>query len=471
MRLKELLKVIGIDFTGEDIDVKGITCNSKKVKKDYLFIATKGYLHDGNDYIDEAIKKKACYVISDSISKEKVIKVNNINEVKAKLFYCFYNYPQNKLKIIGITGTNGKTSIAYILYELLNKMNLKSMYIGTLGIKDNNYSKSTNNTTPDVEILSEEFYKAIRRKTKYVIMEVSSHSLSLNRVKEIDFEGAIYTNLTHEHLDYHNSMDQYLLSKQKLFNNLKENKFAIINYDDKYHKEIEKNCKCKIIHYGVERNENQISNISRGLEGVSFDLDKYKQIKSKLLGVVNVYNISAAFLCAKELGLEENEIIENIANIEIINGRLEKVYNRDYTIILDYAHTPDAMEKVLVEIKPLVTNKLVVLFGCGGNRDKSKRAIMGDIATRYADVVYVTSDNPRFENPLEIIKDILEGCKNENKIVIEENREKALRKALLELETGDVLMVLGKGHEEYQIINDKFIEFSDKKMIQEWLQM
>ena len=231
MKLKELLKVINVDID-EDVDIKGITCNSKEVKKGYLFVALKGNTYDGNNYIEEALHKKASFVISDSLSGNKVLKIENIKDIKANLFYHYYGYPQNKLKIIGITGTNGKTSTAYILYDLLNKLGSKAMYIGTLGIYDNNYSKSLNNTTPDSDILAEEFYKAIKRKTKYVIMEVSSHSLSFNRVDLINFIGAIYTNLTHEHLDYHITMANYLLAKQKLFNNLKENGFAIINYDD-----------------------------------------------------------------------------------------------------------------------------------------------------------------------------------------------------------------------------------------------
>jgi len=470
MKLKELLNVINVNID-EDIDIEGITCNSKEVKKGYLFIAIKGNVYDGNDYINDAFNNKASYVISDSISENRVLKIENIKEIKNRLFYYFYNYPQDKLKIIGVTGTNGKTSIAYILYELLNKLNSKTMYIGTLGVYDGNYYRYLDNTTPDCDILAEEFHKAVKRKTKYVIMEVSSHSLSFNRTDLIDFKGAIYTNLTHEHLDYHVTMANYLLAKQKLFNNLSNDSFAIINYDDKYHYEIEKYCKAKLIHYGLEKNDNRISNISRGLDGVSFDLGGYINIRSKLLGVINVYNLSAVFLCAKELGFKEDDIKEAIKGINTINGRLEKVYNDNYCVILDFAHTPDAMEKVLVEIKPLVTNRLIVLFGCGGNRDTSKRPLMGEIATTYADVVYITSDNPRFEEPLEIIKDVLKGCKNEKKIVIEENREKALRKALAEIECGDILMVLGKGHEEYQIIGDEHIECSDKKMINKWLQI
>lgn len=470
MKLKELLKDIDIDFE-EDIEIKGITCNSKEVKKGYLFIATRGNTHNGNDYIDEALNSKASYVISDSISKEKVLKLENIKDLKAKLFYSYYGYPQKNLKIIGVTGTNGKTSVAYILYSLLNKLGNKAMYIGTLGVYDDKYYKYLDNTTPECDILAEEFYKAVKRKTKYVIMEVSSHSLSFDRVKLINFKGAIFTNLTHEHLDYHVTMANYLLAKQKLFSGLEKDSFAVINYDDKYHYEIERYCKGKLIHYGLEKNDNRICNISRGLDGVNFDLGNYKDINAKLLGVINVYNLSAAFLAAIELGFNPDEIKDAIKKIETINGRLEKVYEDNYCVILDYAHTPDAMEKVLVEIKPLVTNRLIVLFGCGGNRDTSKRPLMGEIATTYADVAYITSDNPRFEQPLEIIKDILNGCKNEKKIVVEENREIALRKALAEIECGDILMVLGKGHEEYQIIGDKHIECSDKKMIFKWLQI
>ena len=470
MKLKELLNEIGILFE-DDIDIKGITCNSKEVKKDFLFVAIRGNNHNANDYIEDAKKRKAAYIISDSVEGDKILKVENIKEMKANLFYKFYNYPQNKLQIIAVTGTNGKTSTAYIIYNLLNKLSKKCMYIGTLGIYDDSYYKNSRNTTPDSDFLAEEFAKAVKRKTKYVVMEVSSHSLALNRIKLIDFKGAIFTNLTHEHLDYHITMSNYCLTKQKLFNNLKEDRFAIINYDDKYHFEMEKFCRAKIIHYGLEFNENHITNISRSLEGICFDLGKYEKISSKLLGVINVYNLSAAFLTLKELGFEEDEIKEAIKYVDTIKGRLEKIYNNKFCVILDYAHTPDAMEKVLVEIKPMVTNRLIVMFGCGGNRDTTKRPIMGEIATTYGDVVYVTSDNPRHEEPLLIIKDILKGCKNEKKIVIEENRELALRKAIAEIQAGDILMVLGKGHEEYQIIGDEYIEYSDKKMIFKWLQI
>lgn len=466
MKLRELLERVDIYFD-DDIEIKGITCDSRAVKKGYLFIA----INKGNDYINEAIKNKVSYILSDKLEGDNILKIDNLSDIKAKLFYEFYGNPQDKLEIIGVTGTNGKTSTAYIIYELLNKLGKKSMYIGTLGINDNEYNRSTNNTTPDSDVLAEEFYKAVRRKTKYVVMEVSSHALSMNRVNLLNFKGAIFTNLTHEHLDYHLTMDNYCLAKQKLFNGLSEKSFAIINYDDKYHYQMEKFCKGKIVHYGLEFNENQIKNISRGLEGITFDLGGYVGIESKLLGVINVFNLSSAFLTLKELGVKEDCIKVAIKDINTISGRLEKVYSNKFSVILDYAHTPDAMEKVLVEVKPLASNRLIVLFGCGGNRDKTKRPIMGEIATRYGDVVYVTSDNPRHEEPLLIIKDILKGCKNDKKIVIEENRELALRKALAEIQEGDILMVLGKGHEEYQIIGDEHIELSDKKMICKWLQI
>ena len=266
-------------------------------------------------------------------------------------------------------------------------------------------------------------------------------------------------------------MANYCLSKQKLFNSLDDDAFAIINCDDKYHYEMEKFTKAKIIHYGLENNPNHIKNILRGIDGISFDIGGYENIKSKLIGIINVYNLSASFLTLIELGFNENDIKNSIKELDPVNGRLEKIYNDNFCVILDYAHTPDAMEKVLLEIKPMAANRLIVLFGCGGNRDKTKRAIMGEIATNYADVTYITSDNPRYEDPLLIINDILKGCKNEKKIVIEENREMALRKALAEIQSGDILMVLGKGHEEYQIIGDECIELSDKKLICKWLQI
>ena len=470
MQLKQLLEVININID-EDIEIKGITCNSKDVKKNYLFIAIKGNSFDGNDFIKEAINKKAAFIISDSIEGEKILKIENIQELKADLFYKFYDYPQNKLKIIGVTGTNGKTTTAHIIYDLLNQADKKCMYIGTLGIKDGQYYSKIDNTTPDSDILAKELYMAVKRKTKYVIMEVSSHALSLNRIKLLNFSGAIFTNLTHEHLDYHVTMSDYCLAKQKLFNGLNETAFSIINCDDKYSYEMKKFCKAKIINYGMEFNENHIKNIFRGIDEIKFDLGGYEAISARLLGIINVYNLSAAFLTLIELGIDEKDIRMGLKKLSIIEGRLEKIYNNKFCVILDYAHTPDAMEKVLIEIKPLVTNRLIVLFGCGGNRDVTKRPLMGEIATTYADITYLTSDNPRHEDSMMIIRDILKGCKNEKKIVIEENRELALRKALAEIQDGDILMVLGKGHEEYQIIGNDYVECSDKKMVRKWLQI
>ena len=468
MKLKNLLHEIGVEFN-EDIDVKGITCDSRKVKKGYLFIAIKGNTFNGNDYVDKVINK-CSYVISDSISGDKILYIQNIDELKATLFYSFYNNPQDKLKIVGVTGTNGKTSTSMILYKALNKLGKKCMYIGTLGVYDNDYFLNTNNTTPDCEILAQEFYKAVKRKTKYVAMEVSSHSISMNRISNISFTGAVFTNLTHEHLDYHKTMDNYFLTKKKLFDSLGGESFAIINSDDQSSNAIISKCIAKIVKYGVTSSENNISNISRSLDGVSFNLGKYEGVKSKLLGLVNIYNISAAILCLIELGVKEN-ILSTIEDIDTINGRLEKIYSNKFNIIVDYAHTPDAMEKVLLEVKPLVHNKLITLFGCGGNRDKSKRSLMGNIASKYSDIVYITSDNPRNEDPFEIITNIKNGCLNDKNIIIECDRNKAIINALSNMNNGDLLMVLGKGHEEYQIIKDKKIEFIDKKIIKTWLQI
>jgi UDP-N-acetylmuramoyl-L-alanyl-D-glutamate--2,6-diaminopimelate ligase len=265
-------------------------------------------------------------------------------------------------------------------------------------------------------------------------------------------------------------MDNYFLTKKKLFDSLGGEGFAIINSDDQSSNAIISKCIAKIVKYGVTSSENNISNISRSLDGVSFNLGKYEGVKSKLLGLVNIYNISAAILCLIELGVKEN-ILSTIEDIDTINGRLEKIYSNKFNIIVDYAHTPDAMEKVLLEVKPLVHNKLITLFGCGGNRDKSKRALMGNIASKYSDIVYITSDNPRNEDPFEIITNIKNGCLNDKNIIIESDRNKAIINALSNMNNGDLLMVLGKGHEEYQIIKDKKIEFSDKKIIKTWLQI
>ena len=430
--------------------------DSRKVNKGDTFIAIKGINRDGHDYIDDAIKNGATEIICEH-GKGKIVK----DTKKYLANYLKDNYKEkiDKLKLIGITGTNGKTTSAYLLYKALNKINKKSAYIGTLGFYMNDIHIKLDNTTPDILQLYNLLVKCSDNDIEYVVMEVSSQALSYKRLEYIEFDYAVFTNLTQDHLDYHKTMDSYAKAKKLLFKKLKKNNCTIINNDDKYKYYYMLD---NSITYGFSKSDYQITDYKTSIDGSKFKIND-EEYETKLIGKHNIYNILITIIVLKKLGIEYNQIYNIIKDLDHVQGRMDTIKYNNNLIIIDYAHTPDAVFKIINSVKGL-GNRIITIVGCGGNRDKLKRPIMGKVASQNSDYVIFTSDNPRLENPEEILKDIVNKLDNNNyEIVI--NREKAIKKGIQKLKNNDILLILGKGHEDYQIIGKDKIPFSDKETV------
>lgn len=436
--------------------------NSKEVKKGDTFFAIKGNTHDGHDYINEAIKNGAIKVIAEHglYSVETVIVENTKECLKECLERCYYKYISD-LKLIGVTGTNGKTTTCYLIYQALNKVGKKCAYIGTIGFYLDKKIKDLNNTTPDILDIYKMLIECKDKGYECVVMEVSSQALSMNRLDTIYFDYAIFTNLTKEHLDYHKTMRNYALAKQLLFKKLKPNGLSIINIDDEYYSYfLDENS----LTYGFEESDYKIDNYELFIDKTIFNLND-ELIETKLIGKYNIYNLTACIIILKQLKLYNKDIIKEL-NPPV--GRVEKIEYKNNLIIIDYAHTPDAVLKIITNVRKTNPNKIYTIIGCGGNRDKSKREVMGKISTEMSDYVIFTNDNPRFEKPDDIIKDMLTNvCKDNYKVI--KNRKKAIKKGIQMLNENDILLLLGKGHEEYQIIKNKRKYFSDKNTVLKYI--
>ena len=437
-----------------------IKCDSRKVNKGDTFIALKGINNDGHKYVIDAIKNGASKVIVEygEYPVDTVI-VNNTREYLNKYLYDNYYNDIKDLKIIGVTGTNGKTTTCYLLYQALNMLNIKCAYIGTLGFYNLEYQNTLNNTTPDILDIYEMLLYCKKNDYKYVAMEVSSQGLFYDRLNGILFDYAVFTNLTIDHLDFHKTMDNYAKEKQKLFKKLKSNGIKIVNNDDEYKDYFKDNT---TITYGFSNSDYTINDYTSNLDKTVFKINEIEYI-TNLIGKHNVYNISIVIIILNILKVDNNKIIEIVSKLKNAIGRMDTIKYRDNLIIIDYAHTPDAVEKIIKSVTYL-GNNLITIIGCGGNRDKTKRPIMGEIATKLSDYVIFTSDNPRNENPLDIINDIVQNIDTFN-YEIEENREKAIKKGIQKLKKNDILLLLGKGHEDYQIINGCKYHFSDMEVV------
>ena len=436
-----------------------IKIDSRKVEKGDTFVALKGINHDGNDYIEEAIKNGATTIIATKgeYSVNTIIVKDTLEYLTEYLENNYYDEIKD-IKLIGMTGTNGKTTTCFLIYQALNKLNIPCAYIGTIGFYLDNEVKELNNTTPNIYELYNMLLLCAKKNIKYVVMEVSSQGIAMGRIKTLIFDYVIFSNLTQDHLDYHKNMKDYALAKQGLFRQT-NNSVAIVNNDDSYKDYFLLDN--KNITYGKEKSDYIIKDINSTLDGTYFKLND-EEYFTKLIGEYNVYNITIVIILLKTMGY--NNISNLIKELLPPVGRMDIVkYNNNY-IVIDYAHTPDAVKKIIFNVSKLEHNKIITMVGCGGNRDKTKRPIMGNIATTYSDYVIFTSDNPRFENKRKILKDIVCKLDNNNyKIVV--NRKKAIKKCIQMLTKNDILLLLGKGHEDYQIIKDKKIPFSDKEVV------
>lgn len=459
-----------------NISILGIEQDSRIIAKDNMFVAIEGFTVDGHDYIDGAIDRGAnCIIVGKDVQIDKsgvtVIKVEDTIEALAKFSSIYYREPSKELDLIAVTGTNGKTSITYIIKSIFDKKQIKTGLIGTLGSIIDNKVIDIKNTTPESIKIQEHLRKMVDVNTKYCIMEVSSHSLDLRRVEYLDFQVGIFTNLTEDHLDYHVTMENYYSSKLKLFNRTK--KYNIINGDDPFGLKILKDIHntVPIITYGIDKKwDVYATDINCHIKGVDFILNTPKgsiPINLKLLGKFNVYNSLAAASSGIAYDMDLSIIKMGLESVTGIKGRFEIVpIGKDFSVIIDFAHTPDGLEKVLTTIDQFVEGRKIVIFGAGGNRDKTKRPIMGEIVAKYADLCIVTSDNPRFEYPDGIIKDIIVGVERaKGKYVTITDRREAIEFALSNAKPKDIILLAGKGHETYTIIKDKIIPFDEKQIV------
>jgi UDP-N-acetylmuramoyl-L-alanyl-D-glutamate--2,6-diaminopimelate ligase len=492
MKLRELTRGLEIKkaTNRNDLEILGISYDSKNIHDGFLFVAIKGEKTDGHQYIEHALKNGAIALIVEDIPKNApnnipIIQVENSKSALAKVSANFFEHPTKELTLVGITGTNGKTTITYLLESIWQVMRKNTGVIGTVEYRYSGNRIPSPMTTPESLDLMKLLKDMRSSGVEYVAMEVSSHALDRNRVSECHFDIAVFTNLTQDHLDYHETFENYLLAKKKLFSEVlkqseKKEKFSIINIDDPYGKEIAKDSSGKIIYYSCNRrNEGvYVEKASITPEGIQAFLGTpwgKIDISSKLLGKHNLYNILAAVSVGLSLGFSIDHVKSGISSLRSVPGRLDKVENSyGINILIDYAHTPDALKNVLTAVRPLTPKRLILIFGCGGDRDPLKRPVMGKIGRELSDILIVTSDNPRTEPPELIIDEIENGIQKGNsdkKMYFRiSDRHNAIRKGIEIAAKGDTILIAGKGHENYQILGTRKIPFDDKETAENILQ-
>ena len=478
MKLNELIATLH-DFrlkNEQNPEITSIEMDSRKVKKGSLFICIKGYTVDGHDYISQAIENGASAIIAEKELEAKVpvIKVRDTMRAMAILANTFYANPTAKIQLIGITGTNGKTSVSHLIEDIVRKAGKNTGLIGTIGMKINDENFETKNTTPDSLTLQKMFKQMVDADVETAVMEVSSHALHIGRIHGCQYDVTVFTNLTQDHLDYHKTMDNYRAAKSLLFSQLgnvydpTNPKYAILNADDAATAEYIVATQAIVITYGIDTEADLMAqNIITSSSGTEFTLlfneQKYP-VKMGLVGKFNVYNILATIGACLASGLTLEFIINAVADSKGVPGRFELVdAGQNFSVIVDYAHTPDSLENVLKTIKDFTAGKIYCIAGCGGDRDKMKRPLMAKVASDLSDYPIFTSDNPRTENPIDILKDMEAGVQDNHYTTIIDRRD-AIEYAINKAGEKDVVLIAGKGHENYQIIGEKILDFDDKEM-------
>ncbi|WP_106497711.1 UDP-N-acetylmuramoyl-L-alanyl-D-glutamate--2,6-diaminopimelate ligase [Lentibacillus sp. Marseille-P4043] len=485
MKITDILSVLPFyDVTNlmEGMEINTIEMDSRKVKSGDLFVCIKGYTVDGHDYVQQAVNNGAVAILAEKRLEVDVpvIIVGDTSRAAAMLATKFYNYPTRKFPLIGVTGTNGKTTVTYLLETIFKQFKKKTGVIGTIQMKIGDDSYPVKNTTPDALFLQKVFDQMVKDNVETGIMEVSSHALDQGRVFGCEFDIAIFTNLSQDHLDYHKDMDDYLRAKSLLFAQLgntyndKQKKFAVINQDDPVSKILKRSTAQHVLTYGC-KNEAQImaTDIQLDVTATNFILKTpigEIAIKSKLIGMFNVYNMLAASAAAIAANIPLTTIKTALENITGVSGRFEPVLaGQSFATLVDYAHTPDSLENVLQTINGFAKQKVYVVVGCGGDRDKTKRPLMAEIALKYADRAIFTSDNPRTEDAQSILDDMTEGLEQDHFDVIT-NRKEAIFKTIELAKADDIVLIAGKGHETYQQIGDVKYDFDDRQVAREAIQ-
>jgi len=483
MNLEELTHGLDIKPLAQSfangLDISGIAYDSRKVKPGDLFVCIKGFTVDGHDYVNAAAANGAAAIVA-SRAVEANVPILYVSHTRAALAHvanAFYGYPSKELKLIGVTGTNGKTSVTYLLKSILEHANKKVGLIGTNQNMIGDKVVESSFTTPESPELQQLLREMLQSGVEYVVMEVSSHALEQMRVGGCAFETAVFTNLTHDHLDYHHDMETYYLEKRKLFDMCKT---AVINTDDAYGKRLAGEAECPYITYSAEadsiggKGANAIvaKDIKLSARGVNFSVaygETQTAMRLGMLGRFSVYNAMSAIGAAIQLGFTTEDAQKGLIIAKGVKGRAEMVgINKDYSVIIDYAHTPDGLKNIISSVREFAPGRIVVLFGCGGDRDPSKRVSMGETAGELADFCIVTSDNPRTEDPAVIISEILPGVERSGcEYIAIENRRAAIRYALEHAHTGDTIVLAGKGHETYQIIGTAKYDFDEREIVRD----
>ncbi|MBN2364542.1 MAG: UDP-N-acetylmuramoyl-L-alanyl-D-glutamate--2,6-diaminopimelate ligase, partial [Calditrichaeota bacterium] len=458
MILKDLLQKIDHESVSGDVDrlVSDIHYHSDTVEKDSLFVAIRGYQTDGHRFISNAFENGArVFMIEKDIDipGATVVRVADTRKALSRISRVFFGYPDRKLKIIGITGTTGKTTTAYLIHSILTAAHWNPGLISTVESYDGDVWKLSERTTPEALDIFRLFHQMNRKRLKSAVMEVSSHALSLYRVKDISFTAGVFTNLGRDHLDFHKTMDDYFLAKKKLFDEMNENQRAILNIDDLYSTRIQESTGGEVFTYSMNRRDATVCFLhhesrQKGMSVTMQIPSGVITLETSLLGDFNIYNILAAVTTAVSLGIQDDFIIKGVESLKRIPGRCEILETpSNFTVYVDYAHTPESLHNILRAVWGAKPATLIVVFGAGGDRDRGKRPAMGKAADDFADKIILTNDNPRSEDPETIIKDILEGISDKSKVSVIIDRREAIQKALDMAQANDGVLIAGKGHE------------------------
>ena len=477
MKLAELLSQIKtIDVIGSaDIDITGINIDSRKIEPGHLFVAMRGTQVDGHQFIPKAVELGATAVLCETVPADApqgvtFVKVEDCEDVVGIVATTFYGNPTSKLKLVGVTGTNGKTTIATLLYNMFRKMGHKCGLLSTVCNYIEDEAIPTDHTTPDPIELNQLLARMVEAGCEYAFMECSSHAIAQKRIGGLTFAGGLFTNLTRDHLDYHKTFENYRDAKKKFFDDMPKGAFAITNADDKNGMVMVQNTKATVKTYSVRAMADYVAHIIEcHFEGMYLEIDGH-EVGVQFIGKFNVSNLLAVYGAARMLGKQPEEILVVLSTLKSVSGRLEPIRSNDgVTAVVDYAHTPDALVNVLTTLREVLNGKgqLITVCGCGGNRDKGKRPIMAQEALKMSDKVILTSDNPRKEEPQAILDDMLAGLTpaQQRSVLTIVDRREAIRTAAMLAQKGDVILIAGKGHEDYQIIGDAKHHFDDREEV------